>query len=276
MSAQTQFYKSWIVFGGLNIPIYPGAQLNIPRNYAIPPIVGNYWQFNYGDGFVNPTIDVQIAIRDVATEALSLNFLNLFMTRSADVAHDTSALTGGIVFYNGRRAIQLLGAKADSFSIGSSKGDDIRFSARFCGTGIAATTAPLTPAWSNANILRFNKGTFAGALAGILWRYDLSFGNNHNPDMSLDGTTGPANQNAGMMTVGFNVMAQAVDDTAVSAVTSAALTIAGANVSRTFTLPNLLCETPDNTGITAPRNMVQRSYHCLGGDGQTTAPLTLS
>jgi len=283
-SAQAQFYTSYLSFGGLMIPIYPGARLSAPRNYVAPPLVGNFWILNEGDGFTNPSVDVQVAVRDVAQEALGLTgvigvgskFLDYALIRSADSANDTAILPGGVVFYNGVRALLLENAKFDSFSLSASKGGDITMRARFCGTDVISTTTPSLVPWSTARLLRYNKVTFAGALAGIVWSVDAGFSNSHSPDMSMNGTTGPAAQNAGMLGATLQLTGQAADDATMGGISTAAFTIAGSNVTRTFTFGNVHDQTPDDLSISIPRNMREHSYLCKGVDGSTSGPLVVS
>jgi hypothetical protein len=281
-TATTQFYKSVLLIGSTPIPAYPGATLRCDKNWAIPPIIGNYWQWNYGIGFRQPVVDINLVVRDKAGEALSASFLNMFTTRSADAAHDTTAITGGIQYWDGRTGFTMNGAKADSFSISCAKGEDIQMSVRFVGTTITALgSAPVVSAWDNTQILRFKGVNLGSAMTDKIWRFGLSFSNNHSPDMSLNGSEFPAAQNAGMMTVGFNCRAQAADAAAIEALDASGpfaqtVVITGSTKTCTFTLNGLLANNPSDRVITVPRNMRDYVWSCLGGDGQTTAPLTIS
>lgn len=279
---QVQFYKAAILIGDVAIPCYPGAALQNAKNWAVPPIIGNYWSLNYGDGLRQPIVDLQFCIRDKAGEILSSPFLDLFFSRSSDVAHDISPITGstynGLAFWDGQDGFVLLGAKWDSFTIGSSKGDDIRMSARFVGSGVSTiSVAPPYPGWDTSNILRFNKITFAGGLANKVWGFNLSVSNNCHPNMALDGTQYPTEWNAGQVTAGFQMTMQASDAWSLpSDGASIAFTISGTGRSRTFILSRVLNQTPDDRSVSPPRIMRQYQFVCLGGDAQTTPPVVVS
>ena len=292
----TQFYKSLLVYGtvggtGVVIPTLPGARLTVPQNWDVPPIIGNYWQLNYGDGLLMPTVDVQLVVRNATAEALSTRFFSLFTTRSNDAAHDTSDITGGISFWDGYTGFTLTGARADSFMIGCSKGDSIRMSCRFVGNGLSGVSSIPTPGlWTGfaaGKTYRFNKVLMdpagpsygAGSLSNTVWRFDLSYSNNHTPNLSLDGTQYPTAMNAGMQTVGFNLMNQAGD--AVSGVSGFHRIQIGDTtspdvVSATFDLANVLDNTPNDRQIEQPRVMRRHTFTCLSTDAQATTPLTIT
>ena len=301
-TAQVQFYKSAIRFGGNYFPCYPGAQLTAPLNYAVPPIIGNYWQLNYGVGLVQPYVEVSLAVLDHATLCpLLQTFLNNWLTRVADAGHDTNLLggTGVLDFWDGYRGWSMLGTKADSFTIGTSKGDDIRFTARFCGTQLQLLSAdPGFGGWDTSALLRFPSLKFLNQSNGDfsaydqkIWRLDLSFSNNHNPDLSLDGTMFPVACNAGMQTAGFQIMVQAKDqvnipggDPNLQAGTQLGTAdglafgfrIAGAAKRADFKLNRIINATPAERPITPPRIMRQYAFLCLGSDAQTNPPLVVS
>lgn len=281
-SAQTVWYKSQIKIGATAIPCYPNARLTCPMNWAIPAIIGNYWQYSYGVGLRQPAVDVTFAVRDKTGEALSSTLLGMFFTRSADGAHDTTAVSGGIQFWNGRSGFTLGGAKAESFTMGCSKGDEIRFSARFVGTSITPLgAAPGVTAWDSSRILRFKAVNFGGSLANIVWSFNLSFSNNHTPDLSLNGSEFPADQNAGMQTAGFVISAQESDSATIEALDSSGpfsqtIVITGTGGNLTLTLNGLLNQTPNERDVRVPRIMRDYSFACLGGSGQTTPPITFA
>ncbi len=277
--AQVQFYKSAFFIGDTAMPAYPGARISCPKNWEIPPIIGNYWQLNYGDGLRMPTVEVQLPIRDKAGEALSSTIFGYAHTRGANVAHDVSAITGstynGVAFWDGFSGWVLTGAKLDSYTIGCSKGSDIRFNLRFCGNGITAIgSTPTYAGWDTSKLLRFNAVTFGSPIVGKPWNFDLSFSNNCNPNLSLDGTQFPEEMNAGMQTAGLQMLFQA-QDTAPADATAVAITITGTSRTCVFTANNPLYNDPDSRAITPPRNMRQHSATLLGANAQSTAPLTV-
>ena len=273
VTPQTPFYKGILLIGSLQIPCYPNPSFTCPRNVDAPPIIGNYWQFNYADGLQQPYVDINIAVRDKTGEALSAAFLSLFHTRSSDVAHDTGVISGGIKFWDGRSGFTMAGAKADSYTIHVAKPELIQMTARFCGTlPTALGSAPSFSAWDNSKMLR---GTKAQVADMNVWSVDLSYSNNHNPDMSLDLTNGPAACNAGMMTAGLSTSVQAAD-TVLADSEPIEITIVGTAGAITFTVNNPVDNARDNRMINAPRVMRPHQYVSLGGDGQTTPPISIS
>jgi hypothetical protein len=310
----TVFYKAVILINGSAYAINPGGtRLQCPKNFQVPPIIGNFWQLNYGEGLRNPMVDCSMVVRNKSNEVMSPTFFNYFHTRTNDAAFDTLPLTSGITFWNGRSGFVLNNAKADSYTVGCASGDQIRISARFVGSTLTPITAipAYATAFDRANILVFKYLTFLAGLSNVVWNFNLTFSNNHSPNVPLNGTEFPADQNAGMQTVGFNFMVQAatqnplllqnatstnpfytssygtVPDNAAfpppSSPTTIAFQIAGSDYgasptpfTRTFTLNNPIDNTPDDMDIPQGRVMRQHQYLCMGGDGQTTAPLTVS
>lgn len=280
---QTQFYKAGLKIGAVTYPALPGMRISVPKNFAVPPIIGNYWQLNYVEGMRQPMVECNLVARDVAGEVASAALFDLFHTRTADVAHDTVPIPGGISFWDGTSGWLLNGAKADSYTISASKGEDIAISMRFVGTTIAALGAAINPGWSSNPPLRFQNLVFGNQLADIPWMFSLSFSNNHHPDMSLNGSVFPAACNAGMMTAGLNVRVQAQDVVPNGGPTSIAIIGHGTSQDTpngatylTFTLPNIALSTPDDKQVEVPRVMRAYQYICLGGDSQATPPLSVA
>lgn len=279
---QTPFYAAVLLFGNTAIPVLPGAQLTCPENWDVPPIVGNRWHFNYGDGFLQPTLDVSYVIRDKAGEALSSTLLNYFLTRTNDVAHDTLPITNGVTLWDGRAGFRLVGAKADSFSISCAKGQPIQFSARFVGFGdmVELTSAPAFTPWDATRVLRFNAINFNGNLAAKVWRFGLSFSNNHAMDMSLNGSRFAVNCNAGMMTAGLQLSMQgeAAGNIPPSGEPVEFTVTGGTNGGSrllTATANNPLLMNGRNRAVTAPRIMRDYSFDLLGGTSTTVPPLSV-
>ena len=286
MSIQTPFFNAAVIIGnGMPIPAQPGARLSNPLNYAAPPIIGNTYQWNYGPGVRQPSVDINLICRDIADtdnsgtglgEAFGSSLLYSFFSRTTDGAFDTyavgteSAPTGTVTYWDGVSGFTLTGAKAESFTLSCSKGDDLIMSCRFVFTG--ATTlgaAPTLPTWSSAPLLKFNSLSFASALANLPWSFSLSYANNHTPNMALNGSVYPVAWNAGIPTAGFNMKVQAVDTVPVNG-TPIEITITGAasGKSRNFTINNPLNNTPDDRNITAPRVFRDHTYLCLGIAGR--------
>lgn len=292
--AVTQFYKGIVLIGGAQYPALPTAAFACPKNFIIPPTIGNYWQWNFAEGFQQPSVDLVLMCRDKGAtgafaEVLSTTFLNYWFTRSSDAAHDTTQISGGVKFWNGRSGFTLGGAKAESFSLSASKGQVLQFTARFLFNSITTLgSAPSFTAWDNSAPLTGKNVTLTDStgggslLANSVWNVGLSFANNSTPDMAMDGTNLPADNNAGMQTAGLNLQVQAATTTvpdnnpAVSTPVTIGIVITGANGTRTFTLNNPINQTALNHEIPTGRVMRQHSYVCLGGDGQTTAPISIS
>lgn len=235
------FYKTWVQVGSFILPVIPPVTINIDENFATPQPLGNYWQYNYVPGLIQPMVDVNFGVRDVASEVMSSSFLNLFHSRSDDTAHDVAVISGGVTFYDGGDCQQLTGAKANSYSINCAKGELLNFSARFCGTDVISASTPSISAWSSDPPLNYTACTFdSGSFGTHAYRFGLSFSNNLWPDNELDGTRGPSAWHAGVESVGFqcNVKAKFVLPADGS---SATLQIRGNAVTRNFVLPRILC-----------------------------------
>lgn len=286
MTLQTQWYRSGIKFGTLGIlPCYPNATLDCPDNYDVPPILGNAWQVNYGPGLKQPYITVQLAIRDYADGVLnsSSGLLYYLLARdSSDVASDNSFSLGTVEFWDGRSRALMTSAKLDALTLSCTKGGPISCTARLCGNGLLFdTTNPGVAGWNAAKILRFPAITFNGNLANKVWQFNLSYTNNHNPDLTLDGTEFPYTCDAGMRIAGFSVVVQAADGLLNSQLgpvaheDSASFNIAGTGRSLTLGLSRLINNTPKNRVVSVPRNMRAYQYISLGTDGVTAPPLVV-
>lgn len=290
-SQNTQFYKGSVAINGNYYPIMPGVTFNVPRNLYVPPIVGNNWQFNEGDGLRVPIVDCEFVFRDdtgPGSGAIDAALFALALTRTNDVAHDTSPFD--IVFFDGRRQATLHGGKFDSFVLSCAKGENISLRARFCGAGIdfLTTSSGSYPAWSKRPLLRYKAVSFLTTqLQNRVWRFALSFTNNHNPDLALDGTNFPMAQNAGFMQCNFSFMVQAADaddiNTNLFAMDSGSpggqisFQLAGINFpALTFTMPNVITDSDQNQALTMPRVMRAYDCVCLGANSQTTGPLQIA
>ena len=249
--AQTQVFTGNLQFaaqagGVINLPCLPGVRLSWPKNYSIPPILGNYWQFNYTEGVRLPTLEVDLVPRDKTLEALSGATggpIPVALARSGGPAANDIAIidtvagilntyqgvtfTGAVTFSNGRKALTMVGAKVDGFVISvGSKGDDLRIKLRIVGCACFATygigtAAPAgigIPPWDNATPLRFQSSNFYQSaacttihttLGNAVTSWSLSYNNNCTPDPSLNGTTAPAAINAGLPTCSLSLSVQA-------------------------------------------------------------------
>lgn len=188
MSAFTPFYRGFILVGNAPVPVLPNASFSCPQNWALPPTVGNMWQYDYGQGLRQPVIDISLVVRDNysvatgSTEALAASFFANFLTRTPDNSYDsiyigagggppppigaapggsygTLDVTDGITFWDGASGFQMTGAKAASFTISTSKGDDLRFTCRFMGTGIH----PIAQTGVGTNLFKVTDGSLTGS-----------------------------------------------------------------------------------------------------------------
>lgn len=298
MTAQTQWYRSAIVFGYLGVlPTYPGAMLECPENFAIPPLMGNYWAVNYGPGLKQPFLTCQFAIRDTSADDIlagtvggnynsPAGLLDYLFSRSNDCAHNTPSL-GTMEFWDCRSRVVMENAKADAFQLSGSKGSDMLLSVRFCGTSCDMDTTTPTgltgfTGWHDANILRFPSVNFTDEFEDIVWSFNMSYTNSHNPDLSLEGSEFPSSCDAGQKVASMALVVQAADGLSNSQNGPVAnggdinLQISGTGRSLTLTMPNVLNTTPRNRSIAIPRTMRAYQYYCLGGDGTTIPPLYLS
>ena len=283
----TPYYKGILQIGGLNIPCYPGASFAVPKNWQVPQVIGNYWAYHYTSGFQSPVVELQLVVRDVTTECLSTTFLNYFLLRGQGVvgtdsndpiSDDTTPIAGGINFWNGRQGFNMTGVKADSFSLSCGKGEQIRMTARFAGTGMTVlSAAPTFTKWTSDPILNYKAVNFTGSLANIVWNWNTSYSNNHTPDMSLNNSDFPAAHNAGTRVAMLDYMLQA-SSAQPADLTGIGITIAGATLTRNLNFASILDGNPSDLTVSAPRSMRRHQLQILGTDPQdpTKAPLTIS
>jgi len=276
---QVQTYEAGLLIGNLQVPALPGLSGGMDEALIFPPIIGNFWHFQYAVGLQMPTVDCQLVLRDNANECFALNFLSYFMNRSNDVSNDTYVIPGGITFYDGADTYLLGGAKADSFSLSAAKlsGEMVNFSCHFCGTSWLPVSAPSLSAFSADPPLMFSNVTFGTGLNNVgIWRLGMTFSNNHHPDGELDGNTTPAAWNAGMMTGSMNLEVRALDGVNTLRNGAAQFSVTGNNVSRTFTMANAHCTNWRRRAVAAPEVMRQYNYDLGSSDGRTTPIVLIS
>ena len=293
-AAQRQFYKGIVSYGALGVlPTLPGVSLNVNENYAIPPIIGNYWQWNFGQGFINPTLETSFVFRDVSTELMTpsstgttpANFFDYAHMRSNDGAHDVASIGNITIQPSGTGdALVLMNAKIASYQMSCSKGGEIVIRASFVGTGVTTLGTALTFAgWSNANILRFKNVSFASPLDNQVWEWGYNFSNNMTPCMALNGSEFPADQNAGMQTASMNISTQIATTNrpdngtfpVPGTLAPIVVIIAGTTKTLTATFPNPINNTKRNRQIASGRVMQASQYTLLGGDGISSSPANI-
>ena len=302
--AIVQFYKGQVVVNSILYPVPPGgATLMWPKNYNAPAAAGNYWQVNYIEGLQTPAVDIRFGCLDgytagVQSCALRGAFLTAFMTRTSDYKHDVSALTNGLKFFDGYSGWTCPYVKCASFTIGGSKGDDVRFNAQYMiydpsGVGTygpsALAAAPITtPPGFTGSPVRFQACSFYkypsggetwNAWDGIL-SWDLTFSNNMTPDLSMVGVGPqsplPIDCNAGMMTCSLRITQQASVPPPVSGDQFKVVIgqgVSGANL--TIITGTLINQTPNDRGIGTGRQI--RTYMCtVAGTSNVAPPITVS
>lgn len=321
-----QFYKSQLQIGtpGPTAQLWPippgGAALNWPKNHVIPPYAGNYWQINYIEGAQSPTVDAQIGLLDVATicPLVPATMNALFMTRSNDYHHDISAIpkamdtnTVALKFFDGFSGFPFTDAKAGSFSLSGSKGDDVRFNASFMPYS-AASGSPLVqaavptvstsvpssgyPFFSGTPIrfqsLLFRKGASLAALSPLdgVMSFSLSFSNNCTPDWSMVSGTGtpggqnvfPVDINAGMMSAACAITFQADQTNHLANGDVIEIGVKQGAIECYFKLQSTVWDTNNNRNIGAGRQT--RTYNATvvgvsnlpGGAGNNGVPLRIA
>lgn len=239
---------------------------------------------------------------------LSSTFLSYFFGRTAVPLYDTAVIGGaqpgtapsppvlgtdiintsgaGIAFADGARLTLMYGVKAESISFSSAKGADLNIEATFIGTGfwqydtveanLGADTiqsliqSMLITSGECANQVRFPSVNFEeSGVAGKAFGFNLSYRNNHTPNMALDNTYTPSQHNAGMPSGGLNLTLQALDippgDQAGASSTSLTLNISTASRTLRLYMPRPIIENPYDQA--SPLGRVMRNYgYTLVGD----------
>ena len=296
-TAPTQWYEGSITLPGLGlaIPAASGFSGGTDENFIDAQMAGNFWQYNYAAGYQMPRVQCQLIVRNSATEAFASAFLAYFFSRTSDTAHNTSSISGGVLFNDGMDSWLLGGTysndsvKADSFSIAGSKGEMVNFSCTFCGTSwIYQGASPTPPTWGAIETadprtgaitlgtppLTFANTDFGGMLQGQVWRYGLTYSNNHRPNNAINMTNTPAAWNAGMMTGALNLEVQARTSVPTSG-QQIKILYAGANISRFFSMPNVRLNNPRMRSVNPPEVMRNYQYTLLGGSSQADPILSI-
>lgn len=210
----------------------------------------------------------------------------------------TAAMAGAsIAFSDGESVICIYNAKAESLRIGTAKGQDINVEATFVGTryrlfrwGTTAGPATVTTAELQtflpttgdcSSVLRFNSWTFtntSASLADKVFGINVSYSNNHTPNMGLDGKLTPIYQNAGMPNAGISLTLQALDGIPGEygqggIPPGMEFTITGTTGTAVFTAPAIIAYNPYDRSAPMGRVLRNYSYTCLGKCGE---PNTMS
>lgn len=287
-----QFYKSQVMVGGNLFPIPPGGgTLNWPRNYAIPAIAGNYWQQNYIEGYQVPSVDISPVLLDAVSAKNPIGNASMayFMARTNDYKHDTSPISG-FYFFDGYSGFNFVRAKANSFSISGSKGDDVRFNANYLlydsvtpGAQPTVTTTPPDATYTAfaGNPIRFQSLSFnkeGSPMDGVL-SFNISFSNNSTDDRSMVGA-GPQNElpvdvNAGMQTCSFQMVFQGNDTAHIATGNDLEVIVSQGVINTSFALSNIVVDSTFNRGVGSGRQV--RTYSgTVTGTSNTVGPLVVT
>jgi hypothetical protein len=284
-----QFYKSQLKVGSNLFPVPPGGgTLNWPKNHSIPMIAGNYWQINYIEGYQVPSIDATFALLDANVDKCPITptLLNShFITRSNDYSHDTSAIVNGIEFFDGYSGYAFTGAKANSFSLSGSKGDDVRFNASYLLFGDEPTVSTSVPDGTYPPFLgspiRFQALSFKknGSFMDGVLSFNISFSNNLTDDRSMVGegpqSNLPVDANAGVQTCSAMFSFQANSTQHIASGDVLEVWIDQDLIATKFIMNAAVVETPNNRQIGSGRQV--RPYACtMVGTSNSVGPLTIS
>lgn len=190
---------------------------------------------------------------------------------------------GGIVFSDGASVTVMGGVKLESFRIGTSKGQDISVDCTFVGTWFRQFTAAefdpdtllLRGTSDCSSVLRFQNVTVSAPLNDKVFGFSFSYSNNHSPNMALDKSLFPADQNAGMASAGLSLTVQALDafpDESLSAFGNFQFTVTGTTGSTTINVRRLVVSNPYDRS--APLGRVLRNYNFTGLGYCTTPNVT--
>lgn len=257
--------------------IYPtlNVQLSNPRTLMIPPLVGRDWQWNYAEGVRVTRLSAQIVIRDKANEALSADFLNLFLQRTSG---DTPSVT--IEADDGARRFTINNAKGEILSIAVGKGDMLVWNATF-----VAPTAPTFAARTSFTApdasapLTFAAVSFTNAPE--VYAFEFAIQNNHVLDAPLVNSSG-ANQgiggnayDAGLMQAGASFTFKTQTGSPIADGASVTMTITGSGgKTRSFTLQYLVAQNPEDVAFAVGPVFKTIRYTVLGT--ATNPPVTIA
>lgn len=260
-------------------PIQEGAGLSFPDKYIdVPGSANNTYDVSYYNGLYYPTARIPADV--LASWFTAANLNALFVTRGAtrgEKGYDDLFVVPGDppVFSNGKRAVNLVGAKGAMLGLSTRQNDIIRASLSFMAAGQtegawAAVTPPTGPRASFANFL---------CISGVdgVTDWSLSIDNRCAPSPIM-GTVAGASAieiNAGKPRVVINLTVDQAGTNPVHGGTmSFSITPPGGNAV-TFFVPKVRLNNPDNIEKNAERASQQFTAICQSVDG-VTFPLTIS
>jgi hypothetical protein len=312
-TAQTQGFLGGVKIGNAIYTVRGNPQFRMSRNVDVTSMIGTGYPYLFSDGVRIPTITMSMVARDlVSPNPLGATFLGYFFGRSETpiqapvwetplIGGDkpaspygtcAAALAGnpGIVFSDGETITCMWGVKAEAFRIGTAKGQDLTIDVTFVGTyaeqyrnatGTASVAQlyglqmPSGTADCSAP-LRFQSVTITPSLdfADKVFGFNLSWANNHTPNMGLDGTLFPLAQNAGMPNAGLSLTLQALDTYPDDSYTANTMTVnvTGATGSASFQLGKLVIYNPFDRSAPLGRVLRNYSYTILGNCTSPNTP----
>ena len=217
------------------------------------------------------------------------------LTLTDILAINDPALKPGIMFSDGETVTCIWGVKGESIRISTAKGQDLMVDCTFVGTaakqyrvnGSGVTNAQLQAIANTVNEcgmapLRFQNVTFVDAWMDKVFGINVSWSNNHTPNMGLNGSLFPVAQNAGMPNAGLSLTLQALDaipgDLQVD--TSFGFYVTSTAGTATFSMPYCVVYNPYDRA--APMGRVLRNYNytllgsCATPNQSSSTPMLVS
>lgn len=284
----THGFGGFTQIGSVRVLNRPGGALTMPRQLDIPyPI--SYQQFglmNHADGLRFPVLQVPAIPMDQTDPWFTAALLNAwFVTRSAMPTSDLAEIASGIIFCDngvvattGRGGWKVLKPKGAGFVLSVEKGQPIGFQMRFAGTDRTATGVSAPAGGIEGTPLEFDAATLGGDLAnkGIIGA-TLQWDTGLTPNMELDGTARPVEQNAGMPTASLSIRMNATTDasppgwnedpTAYAEIAGSISIVreSGGGNTVEFSFERGILQNPDDRRQGQGRIIREFSYNLLGG-----------
>jgi hypothetical protein len=224
-SGITQGTFGYAKIGSTVILLRPGASLTQPINPEIPAPLngyGGYGPMNYSMGLQFPQANLPCVPLDAGAAGWlsAANLNSWFITRSARPVWDLGAITTFVFSENGsvgnsQGVFNATGMKGAGFTISGRKGQGVAIMMRFAGVSVAPETnsANLPSAGLAGAPLSFNRISVGGAsLASMgVTGFTLQFDTGLTPNMELDGTYHPLEQNGGTPSASLTLECNALD-----------------------------------------------------------------
>lgn len=226
----THGYGGFTQIDTVRVLCRPGARLAMPRNQDAPHPISyqQYGLLNYVDGLRFPVLQLPCIPMDmggvsggVASWFTSALMNAWFMSRSAMPVHDLTAVANGILFSDngivsgpGLGSFKITQPKGAGLVIQCRKGQPLQIMLRFAGVDIIGTGISAPAAGLQGTPLNFGRVLLDGDFLNKgITGFTLMFDTGLTPNMELDGTERPKEQNADIMTGSLTLEcnAQAVD-----------------------------------------------------------------